>query len=276
MTEFTGTVVDTNANKSGPGELLLSGGIAGAQTGLLHRAAATMDDALPLLDKIEVLKGDNAPQDIAALKALVRSEMAEILGELSFSGGPRITRVEQIFMLLLDQLAALQDGIEDEENITRFRVVADNTASLYRSWNNIQQLFAAQTGIVVKQFGLVVEAVDEVRQTMDSVYLGPEERQGMMIIYSAGVPDAPAVSIEDLLTWVQDFVTAEGPQALDEAGGFALRNTIFPMAKKLRALVLASLDSRNLANFPKRCSTPPLQRAMTNLEGRLDELAWNC
>ena len=262
--------------RAGGGDLLLSGGIAGAQVSIFQRASVTASEALPLLDKIDVLSGESNNRDISRLKTLIRSGFAEVVGELSMPGGPRIARVEQIFALLLDQLAALQDGIDDEENLARFRIVADNTASLYRSWNNIQQLFGTQTGIVTQQFGLVADAVEEVRQTMDAVFLGVEERLGMVILYSAGSADGNSLSVEDLLTWIQDFVSGEGPQALDDAGGFALRNTIFPLARKLRALVLAGLEERNLANFPQQCGTPPLHRAMKNLEGRLDELAWNC
>ena len=260
--------------RAGGGDLLLSGGIAGAQASIFQRASVTASEALPLLDKIDVLSGESNNRDISRLKNLIRSGFAEVVGELSMPGGPRVARVEQIFALLLDQLAALQDGIDDEENLARFRIVADNTASLYRSWNNIQQLFGTQTGIVTQQFGLVADAVEEVRQTMDAVFLGAEERLGMVIL--AGSADGSSLSVEDLLTWIHDFVSGEGPQALDDAGGFALRNTIFPLARKLRALVLAGLEERNLTNFPKRCSTPPLHRAMKNLEGRLDELAWNC
>lgn len=260
--------------RAGGGDLLLSGGIAGAQASIFQRASVTASETLPLLDKIDVLSWESNNRDISRLKNLIRSGFAEVVGELSMPGGPRVARVEQIFALLLDQLAALHDGIEDEENLARFRIVTDNTASLYRSWNNIQQLFGTQTGIVTQQFGLVADAVEEVRQTMDAVFLGAEERLGMVIL--AGSADGSSLSVEDLLTWIHDFVSGEGPQALDDAGGFALRNTIFPLARKLRALVLAGLEERNLTNFPKRCSTPPLHRAMKNLEGRLDELAWNC
>ena len=260
--------------RAGGGDLLLSGGIAGAQASIFQRASVTASETLPLLDKIDVLSGESNNRDISRLKTLIRSGFAEVVGELSMPGGPRVARVEQIFALLLDQLAALQDGIDDEENLARFRIVADNTASLYRSWNNIQQLFGTQTGIVTQQFGLVADAVEEVRQTMDAVFLGAEERLGMVIL--AGSVDGSSLSVEDLLTWIHDFVSGEGPQALDDAGGFALRNTIFPLARKLRALVLAGLEERNLTNFPQPCGTPPLHRAMKNLEGRLDELAWNC
>lgn len=276
VTEIAGTVPGTLEGRAGAGELMLDGGIAGAQASLLRRATADLDEALPLLEGIELLQGDSTPAEVAALKVLIRSEMVEILGELSLPRGPRIVRVEQILGLLLDQLGALQEGIEDEDNLSRFRTVTDNVASLYRSWNNIQQLFAAQAGIVTKMFGLVGDAVEEVRQTMDAVYLGLEERTGMVIQYSTRLGDAPGVTLEDLLTWIVDFTAGQGPQSLDDSGGFALRNTIAPAAGRLRGLVRAAMEPRNLAVFPKRFSTPPLQRAMKNLDGRLDELMWNC
>ena len=276
VSEISGHPPGALDDKTSGGDPILDGGVAGAQRSLQERAAIALDEALPLLEKIELLKGDSTAADVVALKILIRSEMVELLGELSLTSGPSISRVEHIFVLLLDQLAALQEGITDEDNLSHFRIVTDNVASLYRSWNNVQQLFGAQTGIVTKMFGLVTDAVEDLRQTMDAVFLGAEERQGMMISYMSGSSDGEAISLEDLMNWIQDFMAGEAPHSLDQAGGFALRNTIAPMARKLRALVLAAMEHRNLSAFPKRFSSPALQRAVKNMEGRLDELAWNC
>ena len=251
-------------------------GIAGPQHSICARAIETINLALPFLDSLSVLSGDSAPKDVKALKGVIRSELAELIGELSIGRGPRLARVEQIFSLILDQLGALQDGIEDERNLSGFGVFADYIASLFRSWNNIQQLFAAQTAIVTKQLQLVSDAVDEVRFAMDAVSLELEKRQLMTIRYaSAGIEFSP-VTVEDMLAHVQEFASSEGRAAITESGGFALRGSIAPEARRLRRLVSACMDSRNIASAPKTFASPPLQRTIRNLAGQLDELAWNC
>jgi len=251
-------------------------GMAGAQASIYRLAVDAANIALPLLERLEVVTTDSSARDVVALKTVIRSEFAELVGELALAQGPNARRVEHIFSLLLDQLGALNDGIEDEDSLTSFQTVADCVASLFRSWNNAQQVFAAGTGIVLKQFQLVLDAAEEVRFTMDAVFIGPEERSGMTIRFAARAGEPQAVSLEELLGLVHTFATSDGPDAIAQAGGFALRNSVFPNAKKLGRLAGAAMDPRNLETFPKRCSAPPLMRAMRNLEARLDELAWNC
>jgi hypothetical protein len=222
------------------------------------------------------LSGDSSPRDVNALKVLIRSEFSELVGELALTKGPRAERVEQIFSLLLDQLAALQDGIDDEENLTRFRALADCVASLYRSWNNLQQVFSTQTGIAMQQFKLVSEAVDEVRFTMDAVAIGPVERKGMIVSCGSRAGDPQPFSVEELLGWAHDFASTDGPAMIGETGGFALRNFVLPMAKRLGGMAAAATNQQNLAHFAKRYNSPPLQRVVKNLEARLEELVWNC
>jgi hypothetical protein len=260
-----------------PGEKTSAGhGMTDTRASIFARAVKEANTALPILDKMRVLSGDSTPRDVNALKSLVRSEFTELVGELALANGPRAERVESIFSLLLDQLAALQEGIEDEDNLTNFRIVADCVASLYRSWNNVQQLFGAQTGIVLQQFKLVSDAVEEVRFTMETLSIGPAERKGMVITQGSRAEDPDPFSIEELLTWVHDFAAGDGPAMIEERGGFALRNFVFPEAKKLCEMASAAIELRNRAHFAKRYNTPTLQRAMKNLEARLDELAWNC
>jgi hypothetical protein len=251
-------------------------GTNGVQVRMYNRAVEAANTALRLLDRLKVLDPGSPAGNVTALKGLIRSEFSELVGELALANGPRSERIEQIFSLLLDQLGELQEGIEDDDNLTSFRTLADCVASLFRSWNNIQQLFGTQTGIVRQQFQLVLDALEEFRFTMDAVFLGATERQTMMVRFALDTGDAGSVSLEELLGWVQDLAESEGPEAIEKSGGFALRNSIFPAATRLASLTGASLETRNLAHFPKLCSTPPLLRAMKNLQARLDELAWNC
>ena len=78
--------------RAGGGDLLLSGGIAGAQASIFQRASVTASETLPLLDKIDVLSWESNNRDISRLKNLIRSGFAEVVGELSMPGGPPRTR----------------------------------------------------------------------------------------------------------------------------------------------------------------------------------------
>ncbi|HWE50879.1 MAG TPA: hypothetical protein VG273_13885 [Bryobacteraceae bacterium] len=262
--------------QAAPGPGIVAKRAGGPLASIFARAVKDANTALPVLDKLRVLSGDSRPRDVNSLKVVIRSEFTELVGELALANGPRTERVEQIFSLLLDQLAALQDGIEDEENLTNFRILADCVASLYRSWNNVQQMFSTQTGIVLQQFKLLSDAVEDVRFTMDAAAIGPVERKGLVVSFGSRADDPQPFSVDELLEWVHDFATSDGPAVLAESGGFGLRSFILPAAKKLGAMATAATDPQNLAHFAKRYNTPPLQRAMKNLEARLDELAWNC
>lgn len=77
------------------------GEITGAQASLLTRARATVEQALPLLDRLAPLRADDDDEDIAAVRALIRSELDELVEELAQLGGPRVPRVDGIFLLLL-------------------------------------------------------------------------------------------------------------------------------------------------------------------------------
>jgi hypothetical protein len=101
LTEVEGHVKATWVPRTYAVQSDLSGGITGAQASLYSRAKFTLDQALPLLDGLRVLNPSSTPEDAEALRAVVRSQMTELVGELPYAGGPRVSRVNQYFHLLL-------------------------------------------------------------------------------------------------------------------------------------------------------------------------------
>ena len=101
LTEVEGHVKATWVPRTYAVQSDLSGGITGAQASLYSRAKYTLDQALPLLDGLRVLNPASTPEDAEALRAVVRSQMTELVGELPYAGGPRVARVNQYFHLLL-------------------------------------------------------------------------------------------------------------------------------------------------------------------------------
>jgi hypothetical protein len=254
---------------------LHAGGITGGHESIRERVSETANEALALLAELQPMGADPDLKGIEELKGWIRSEFMELVGELTFSDGPSVTRVEEIFSMLLDQMGTLQDLMEDEEGVTGFPAVADQMAALYRSWNNMQQLFDVQITIVMKQLALVVEAIESVRFAMDAAFIGPAERQSMILDFeSAGLNTAP-MPMEVLLSAIHTFASDEASREISGAGGFALRSRIAPVAAEWCDHVRATLHDENTASRGG-AFTPQVIRALAGLAGRLDEVAWNC
>jgi hypothetical protein len=219
----------------------LSGGITGAQASLYTRAQDALDKSLPLLDGLYALDPEAPAEDIAAQSAIVRSQWTELVGELAVAGGPKVSRVDQYFEMLLgdrsydpskpvlqesepDRIAGTLGGLRDllglkfadnfvnsvldEQDVSNFRILSDYVTSLAQSWLNNRQFFTDAPGaqaflgtqlvLLSRQLSEVAEAVDEVRFTLDSVFIGPSERQTLQLGFAA---DSPPLFIEDLLNW---------------------------------------------------------------------------
>ena len=340
----------------------LSGGISGAQASIYARAQEAVDQFLPLLDGLYPLDVEADAPDVEALKAIIRTQVNELVGELGLAGGPRVTRVNQIFSLLLDppfahvppalplppgqietepdyvggQLGALRDltglwsvvianpslataktllvnTVDQEQDVTNYRIMVDYLTSLRQSWTNNQQFFGlgtttpffgTQLVVISRQLSVVSDAIDEVRFTMDSVFITPSERQTLEIDFSKFVPlakhpplrpfaipgtgasgaatgslndnaiNSQAMFAEDLFGWVHSFSADEAPQLIQEGGKFAVGNTVMPTVVTLRNLILGAIKPANFSDLPKGYGTPRVQRALRDLASQLDELAF--
>jgi hypothetical protein len=217
--------------------------------------------------------------------------LTELVNELAFPGGPRKSRVNQYFGLLLlpdggvfpplsvtdpdkidGTLGRLRDvlglnfqyqdfvnTVDDEQDLSNFRILSDYVTSLAQSWiNNLdffglepqKAFFGTQLVLLSRQLSVVAESVDEVRFTLDSVFLGPAERQTIML---PDLPDGP-MFLEDLLSWVQNFSSEEGPRLIQDGGKFGVSNSVQPIAQRLKKLISAT---SNLSNGKPRQGIPP-------------------
>jgi hypothetical protein len=80
----------------------LAGGITGAQASLLFRMKEAVDQSLPLIEGLTPLRRDPDWEFITAAKAVVKSQLQELVGELSLPGSLRVARVDQIFRILFE------------------------------------------------------------------------------------------------------------------------------------------------------------------------------
>jgi hypothetical protein len=289
----------------------LSGGITGAQASLYSRAQDALNQSLPLLDGLYPLDPEADAEDVAALKGIARSQLTELVNELGVAGGPRVARVNQYFQLLLQDpgtqfpptpissfitdpdrikgtLGSLRDElglnfqtqdfvntVQDEQDLSNFRILSDYVTSLAQSWiNNLgffglkssKPFFGTQLVLLSRQLSVVAEAVDEVRFTLDSVFIGPAERQTLKLVF--GPNDEPLFA-EDFFNWIQRFATDEGVRLIQDGGKYGVQFSFLPIAQQLQHLVNNAHDPNP---FGHAFRTSRVKRAMQHLAEELNEL----
>jgi hypothetical protein len=288
----------------------LAGGITGAQASMYTRAQDALQSSLPLLDGLYALNPDSDADMVSALKDIVSSQFTELVNELGYAGGPRISRVGQYFQLLLGQptasssspivsdpdsirgtLGRLRDElqlqsfshyvntVEDEQDITNYRILSDYLTSLAQSWvNNVgffgldtkKAFLGSQLVLLSRQLSVIGETVGEVRFALDSVFIGPSERQTLQLEFASG---DPAMFIEDLLSWAESFAKDEGPQLIQNAGKLGVGDGFLPVVNTLTTLVTGARHPTNEKNLPDGYRTIRVKHALQDLEDQLKELA---
>jgi hypothetical protein len=257
----------------------LGGGLTGAQASICHRAKATLDDALPLLDGLYPLLPNFDQQEVDAACSIVRTEFIELVNEVGVEGGPRPQRVDDIFTLLRDRLdrnpvnsvrvvfgltPSSVITVEEEQNLTNFFVIRDYIEGLFTTWNAFKNQFTSpgvgpkalgtQLVLLSRALSVVAESVDETSLVMDSVFLGPNERQTVSITFPRQVrvdgivvptltdspgQQPPSMVVDELLSWVRRFAKDEAPQLIQEGGKRGVE-AILPIAVRLERLAIGA------------------------------------
>jgi hypothetical protein len=290
----------------------LGGGVTGAQASLYMRAKDALEQSLSLLDGLYPLDPDADPEYVKALREMARSQMSQIVKEFGTVGLPSILRIDTYFDILLGQhptrgfttvqfdpdkikgtLGKLRDtygiyfrgnpfnnSVEDEQDITNFRVISDYMTSLMQSWianreyfvvaPNKLAFFGTQLVLISRQLNVIAETVNEVRFTLDSVFIGPNERQSLLLEFKDNY--LPPMFLEDMLVEIENFVTNEGPQLLRDGGKISVTNNILPVVRELRNLVVQAHDPANRSKIPDGFRTIRVRRSLDDLRDQLGEL----
>jgi hypothetical protein len=290
----------------------LGGGITGAQASLYTRAKDALDQSLSLLDGLYPLDPEADPEYVKALREMARSQMSQIVKELGTVGLPSILRIDTYFEILLGQhptrhlskvefdpdkikgtLGKLREtygikfrgnkfnnSVEDEQDITNFRVISDYMTSLMQSWIENREFFivrpkqlaffGTQLVLISRQLNVIAETVNEVRFTLDSVFIGPNERQSLLFVFKDH--SLPPMFLEDMLVEIENFVTNEGPQLLRDGGKISVTNNILPVVRSLKNLVIQAHDPENKDKVPDGFRTARVRRSLDDLRDQLGEL----
>jgi hypothetical protein len=292
----------------------LGGGITGAQASLYARAKDALDQSLALLDGLYPLDPEADPEYVKALREMARSQMNEIVKELGVVGLPSILRINTYFKILLDRdtsdpntsyvefdpdkiagtLGELRDeyaiyfrgnrfnnSIEDEQDITNFRMISDYMTSLRQSWianrdffrigPHRQAFFGTQLVLIARQFNVITETVNEARFALDSVFIGPNERQALLLKFKDH--SLPPMFLEDMLDEIQSFATDEGPRLLRDGGKISVTNNILPVVRYLERLVKGAHDPEDPKALPDGFRTARVRHSLDDLQDQLRDLA---
>ncbi len=240
ITEFEGRTEVAWRPHSFVGNADLGGGVTGAQASLFNSASVGLESVLPLLDGLYSLRPDSDEEDTYAIRAIVRTELIEVVDELKLEGGPRVARVNSIFKQLLDLPSHLDklkqqfgldevriNTLDEELNVSNFIALNDFVKSLRTSWVTFQAEFlgkdlGSRLVLLSRSLSVASEAVDEVIAAMDSVFVGPAERQ----IASFLDADLQPIVLEELLSWITYFTTEEAPNLIQSGGRLGVESII--------------------------------------------------
>ncbi len=297
ITQFEGQSEYAWVARGYAGQTELGGGVSGSQASLYTRAKVALNNVLPLLDGLTSLLSDSDPQLVSAGQAVVRAQLTELVNEMAAEGGPRVARVDRFFEVLLEQEISIPDRpsvqggylgylqetlglkpiyvntLEEESNLTNFVVLRDYVHSLRESWTGfIRDSYGRDlgTGLVrlSRALSVTAEAVDEVYAAMDSVYVGPAERQ------VAGFQDGGNgfILIEELLSWIKSFSMDEAPMLVRDGGRRGVE-AIGPTANRLSGLTRTMLQNiQSDPQLPEGLRHPRVRNPLQELRGYLEQV----
>jgi hypothetical protein len=172
------------------------------------------------------------------------------------------------------------NSIEDEQDITNFRVISDYMTSLLQTWisngqffvlgvQNQPAFFGTQLVLISRQFSVIAETVNELRFSLDSVFIGPSERQTLLLQFANNIPP---IFLEDMLQQVETFVSNEGPGLLQNGGRISVTNNVLPVMNSFFQMVRGARRPVNLRQLPDGYRTVRVQRALDDLRDQINEL----
>jgi hypothetical protein len=292
--------------RTGMGAPSDSGAFGVVQASVYSQAKASITQALTLIDGIYAIRVDVDPKDVEAIRAVVKKRLNEILDELAQEAGPRVQNVDQLFTILtgvnptlVGSVTSLGDPslllrmktvyglvpelsrtIDEERNVTNFQVLINGINALRLIWIDQRSYFlvsgdlraplSTQLPRLWRHMDFLAERLQQVYFIMDSVYLGPAERQVIEIDLTALVdPTQDRIFLSDLLAWLQDAATGGGRALIEDGGKEGIR-TYASTISQLHDLFYAATNQVPGGGIPDAYFEKRVQESLTVL---LDELA---
>jgi hypothetical protein len=216
----------------------------------------------------DILLGQNPAQTTTAEIIFNPDDVAGTLGKLrdtygiQFAGNP------------------FNNSVADEVVITNFRVISDYLTSVMQSWISNREFFfvlpdrpaffGTQLVLISRQFNVIAETVNELRFTLDSVFIGPAERQALLLEFAD--PALPPRFLESMLIEIEAFVGDEGPRLLKEGGKITVTNNILPVVNALLNMVQEAHSPTNIDELPDGFKTARVRNSLDDLQDQLERL----
>jgi hypothetical protein len=175
------------------------------------------------------------------------------------------------------------NSTEDEQDITNFRVISDYMTSLLQTWRsngsyfnlnpklNPDAFLGTNLVLISRQLNVINETVNEVRFVLDSVFIGPNERQTLLLEFH-DPNKLPAMYLEDVLVEIESSMSDELPRLLKDGGRIAVNNNLAPVVATLIDLVNGAQNPGNLGDLPKGFKTARVKHALKDLLDQLNTL----
>ncbi len=279
------------------------GAITGAQASIYARAQNALDQAMPLLEGLYPLKPAADPENVEAQRAIVRSDLTELVNELGVQGGPRVQRVDSLFMALLKlgpsdpldnpekvkgHLGDLKstfgltrkrvNTVDEEQDLTNFLILVDHVNALKQSWDAQRGFYdgtasepylGTQLVLLSRTLAVVAESKQELDFALDSVNVRSAERQTIRL----NLDRDGTMFVGELLEWVDRLASIEGPRLINEGGKAGVRAVARTLGKLCRLVRRALIPPQDATTLPAGYRTARVQRALLELADRLDEAA---
>jgi hypothetical protein len=172
------------------------------------------------------------------------------------------------------------NSVADEQDITNFRVISDYMTSLMQSWianrnffrlgENTPAFFGTQLVLISRQLTTIAETINEVRFALDSVFIGPNERQTLLLKFND--PTLAPMFLEDVLNEVEKFAGDEGPRLLRDGGKISVTNNILPVVTTLQNMVIQAHVPLNIDDLPDGFKTARVRNSLDDLQDQLAAL----
>jgi hypothetical protein len=133
-----------------------------------------------------------------------------------------------------------------------------------------QAFFGTQLVLISRQFTTIAETVNEVRFALDSVFIGPSERQTLLLRF-ADIALAP-MFLEDVLGEVERFFGDEASRLLRDGGKISVTNNILPVVQSLQHMVDQAHAPLNIDELPDGFKTARVRNALDDLQDQLAAL----
>lgn len=282
------------------------GEVSGFQGALMAHAREVVDHGLPLLDGLRSLNHAVDEDDVSARAAIVRSNVMRLRDEFGRRDEPRPAVIEDLLAILLGRVplgkvpetdldkiggvvGALRDeleltpgkyvkSIEDEHQLTNYRLLAEYVVGLRTAWETARPIFGAAPGKtafvsaklrhVELMMQTITESLDQVRAAMDSVFVGEAERR-IQQIKPNPLRNIPRMTVEELLEWVEETVSPDNVTLIREGGRAAITESLVPTVEKLWDVLS---DVANDKARPGGLGTPRVVKSLEELQAQWNNL----